>query len=101
MSKNVTMRDIAEKLGISVVAVSKGLSGKSGVSAELRSRIKRTADEMGYIISSDAKKRTPTAKISAYSLRKDTFPTIPFTINSFTASPRRCSSTINTPLFIL
>lgn len=57
MSKNVTMRDIAEKLGISVVAVSKGLSGKSGVSAELRSRIKRTADEMGYIISSDAKKK--------------------------------------------
>lgn len=57
MSKNVTMRDIAEKLGISVVAVSKGLSGKSGVSAELRSRIKRTADEMGYIISSDAEKK--------------------------------------------
>lgn len=57
MSKNVTMRDIAEKLGISVVAVSKGLSGKSGVSAELRSKIRRTAEEMGYQAGSGASKK--------------------------------------------
>ena len=37
MSKSVTMRDIADKLEISVAAVSKALTGKSGVSAELRS----------------------------------------------------------------
>lgn len=49
MSKNVTMKDIAEKLGVSIVAVSKALSGQKGVSAELRSRIKRTADQMGYV----------------------------------------------------
>lgn len=57
MSKSVTMRDIAEKLGISVVAVSKGLSGKNGVSAELRTKIKRTADEMGYQAGSNASKK--------------------------------------------
>jgi len=29
---NVTMRDIAEKLGVSIVSVSKALTGKEGVS---------------------------------------------------------------------
>ncbi|MGN0641857.1 MAG: LacI family DNA-binding transcriptional regulator [Huintestinicola sp.] len=48
MPKEVTMKNIAEKLGISVVAVSKALSGKKGVSDELRTRVRRTADEMGY-----------------------------------------------------
>ena len=33
---NVTMRDIAEKLGVSIVSVSKALTGKEGVSEELR-----------------------------------------------------------------
>ena len=42
------MKDIADKLNISVAAVSKGLTGKGGVSGELRSRILRTAEEMGY-----------------------------------------------------
>lgn len=50
MSSKVTMKDIADKLGISVAAVSKGLTGKGGVSGELRSRILRTAEEMGYSI---------------------------------------------------
>lgn len=48
MPKNVKMKDIAEKLNISVVAVSKALSGKSGVSDELRMKVRKTADEMGY-----------------------------------------------------
>ena len=38
---NVTMRDIAEKLGISIVSVSKALTGKAGVSEELREKIKK------------------------------------------------------------
>lgn len=42
------MKDIADRLGISIVAVSKALSGKSGVSEKLRARVKRTAEEMGY-----------------------------------------------------
>ncbi len=48
MIKKVKMQDIADRLNISVVAVSKALSGKSGVSDELREKIHRTADELGY-----------------------------------------------------
>ena len=45
---NVTMRDIAENLGISIVSVSKALTGKAGVSEELREKIKKEADRLGY-----------------------------------------------------
>lgn len=49
MAKDVTLADIAAKVGVSNVAVSKALSGKPGVSAELRHKIKNIADEMGYV----------------------------------------------------
>ena len=42
------MADIAQRLGISTVSVSKGLAGKEGVSAEMRAKIVATAEEMGY-----------------------------------------------------
>ena len=42
------MADIAQRLGISTVSVSKGLAGKEGVSAEMRAKILATAEEMGY-----------------------------------------------------
>ena len=45
---NVKMADIAQALGVSTVAVSKALAGQKGVSEELRERIKKTAEEMGY-----------------------------------------------------
>lgn len=48
MAKSVRMADIAKKLGISIVSVSKGLSGKEGVSEEMRARILATAKELGY-----------------------------------------------------
>lgn len=48
MSKNVRMADIAHSLNISVVSVSKALSGKDGVSPEMRRKIISTAKEMGY-----------------------------------------------------
>lgn len=48
MAKSVRMADIAQKLGISIVSVSKGLSGKEGVSDEMRARILATAQELGY-----------------------------------------------------
>lgn len=57
MAKNVTMRDIAAKLGISVVSVSKAFTGQSGVSDELRQRILRTAETMGYKYGSESKKK--------------------------------------------
>ncbi|NLO08413.1 MAG: LacI family transcriptional regulator [Clostridiales bacterium] len=48
MRKNITMKDIATELGVSTVTVSKALSGKEGVSDELRTLIKHKAEEMGY-----------------------------------------------------
>ena len=46
--KKVKMEDIAEKLGVSIVTVSNALKGKKGVSEEMREKITRTAEEMGY-----------------------------------------------------
>ena len=40
MVKAVKLADIAEKLNVSVVTVSKALSGQKGVSEELREKIK-------------------------------------------------------------
>lgn len=54
MAKAVRMADIAEKLGISIVSVSKALAGKDGVSEEMRAKILATAKELGY--------QTPAAK---------------------------------------
>ena len=48
MSKNVTMRDIARKMNISAVSVSKAISGHEGVSDSLRAEILKVADELGY-----------------------------------------------------
>ena len=48
MARSVRMADIAARLGISIVSVSKGLSGKEGVSDEMRARILATAKELGY-----------------------------------------------------
>lgn len=45
----ITMKDIAQKLNVSINAVSIALNDKPGVSDEMRLQILRTADEMGYI----------------------------------------------------
>ena len=46
--KRVKLENIAEKLGVSIVTVSNALKGKKGVSEEMREKITRTAEEMGY-----------------------------------------------------
>lgn len=48
MAKAVKLADIAERLSVSTVTVSKALSGEKGVSEELREKIKIMAQEMGY-----------------------------------------------------
>lgn len=45
----ITMRELGKRLGVSAVTVSKALSGKSGVSEEMRQRIIRLAEETGYV----------------------------------------------------
>ena len=43
-----TIKDIANKLGVSVSTVSKGLNGASDISEDLRQTVLDTAVEMGY-----------------------------------------------------
>jgi len=42
------MKDIADELDVTVMSVSKALSGKEGVSEDLRAKILAKADELGY-----------------------------------------------------
>ncbi|NLZ46851.1 MAG: LacI family transcriptional regulator [Clostridiales bacterium] len=49
MRKSVTLVDIAKRCNTSNVTVSKALADKSGVSPELREKIKQVAEEMGYV----------------------------------------------------
>ncbi|MCM1135897.1 MAG: LacI family DNA-binding transcriptional regulator [Clostridium sp.] len=49
MAKSVKLADIAGRLNISTVTVSKALSDQKGVSEEMRGKIKALAREMGYV----------------------------------------------------
>ncbi len=49
MAKLVRLQDIADKVGVSTVTVSKALSGQKGMSEELREKIHALANEMGYV----------------------------------------------------
>ena len=61
--KKVRLSDIAGKLNISTVTVSKALADKEGVGDELRQQIKDVAEQMGYHIKKAA--ATSTAKTHA------------------------------------
>lgn len=47
--KRVTMKDIADKLNLSINAVSLALNDKTGVGEETKRLILNTAEEMGYL----------------------------------------------------
>lgn len=55
MAKAVKLADIAEKMGVSTVTVSKALSDQKGVSEDLRAEIKKLASSLGYVSPSAAK----------------------------------------------
>ena len=57
MAKTVKLADIAAQVGVSTVTVSKALSGQKGVSEEMREKIRRLADELGYRSTSESKKQ--------------------------------------------
>ncbi|MDI6452756.1 LacI family DNA-binding transcriptional regulator [Peloplasma aerotolerans] len=48
MKEKVNMGKIAEMFNVSIVTVSKALNDKDGVSDELREKIKKTAEDLGY-----------------------------------------------------
>ena len=48
----VTIKDIADRLGISISTVSKGLNGASDISEDMRQTVLDTAIEMGYVTKS-------------------------------------------------
>lgn len=56
MAKAVRLSDIAKKIGVSTVTVSKALAGQKGVSEEMREKIVALAEEMGYVKSVSAEK---------------------------------------------
>ena len=58
MAKSVRLKDIAEKIGVSTVTVSKALSGQKGMSSALREKILALANEMGYVPSVSHKKES-------------------------------------------
>lgn len=49
MARRPTIKDISERAGVSVFAVSQALAGKSGVAEATRIRIERIAEELGYV----------------------------------------------------
>lgn len=69
MVKSVKLADIAAEFNVSIVTVSKALSGQKGVSEDLRRRIKEAADEMGYTpIHSAQKNKSKSYTIGVISL---------------------------------
>ena len=48
MAKKIKLADIAKQCGVSTVTVSKALSGHKGVSEDMRVKIVKLADELGY-----------------------------------------------------
>ncbi|XEC93628.1 LacI family DNA-binding transcriptional regulator [Paenibacillus tarimensis] len=57
MREKVTIQQIADMTGVSKFAVSRALSGKSGVSAQTRDMILRTAGQLGYFNNKTQKTR--------------------------------------------
>lgn len=57
MAKTVKLEDIAKRVGVSTVTVSKALSGQKGVSEEMRAKIKALADDLGYVQPSKTRRK--------------------------------------------
>lgn len=63
MPTKITMQNIADHVGVSKFAVSKALSGQSGVSPETRDRIVQAAARLGYF--ANAARKLPAARGAA------------------------------------
>ncbi|PZF63066.1 LacI family transcriptional regulator [Curtobacterium sp. MCBD17_013] len=52
MAKSVTLKDVAQRVGVTAAAASMALSGHERISAATRDAVRRAADELGYVPSS-------------------------------------------------
>ena len=84
MSK-VKMIDVAEKVGVSIAAVSFALNGKPGVSDDMRRAILQAADELGYFknerekpLIRDGKEHLLILNCSRTAITYDIFPQTPY-----------------------
>jgi len=65
------MADVAKRAGVSRVAVSYALNGRAGVSAEVRGRILRIADEIGFAVNGAARAlRSDVPLVAGLTLRR-------------------------------
>ena len=55
MAKHITHQDIAKKLGVTRVTVSKALNNYSDISESMRRKVKEVATEAGYIVDHGAR----------------------------------------------
>ncbi len=59
--KEVKLEDISNKLGVSIVTVSNALKGKKGVSDNMRAKILKVAQSMGYQIQKEEQQQSKTS----------------------------------------
>ena len=71
--KSVSMQDLADKLGISKVTVSKALNGKDGVGEELKEKIFALARESGYVLPDYGKRKSKKVGIIMSPETKESF----------------------------
>ena len=53
-SSSLRLADVADAAGVSLATASRSLRGLSGVSEEVAARVRRTAEEMGYVVNTHA-----------------------------------------------
>ena len=78
MEKRITMKQIADELGISINAVSLALNNKQGVSESTRKRVLRLANKTGYLDQSDKYNKTFSSKHICVLIRKIYFQAMHF-----------------------
>lgn len=84
----VTLKTIAESLGVSVKTVSRALAGKDSVGPELRERIRAEADRLGYVPNSMARSLVSGAAMTVGMVI--THPANPFYASLISAVEERC-----------